>query len=521
MIPVSAPYNAPMTANHPADPSGRRVAAPFGSPDPVPVVAHGTVTLSAAERQRIARVARRLRRAEPNLAELPGDDVAPGAAAGPRLIVEDHSAIRLFEQAGDEAYSYRALLLAGRGDRVAIGIHRCEAFERYCRERLGLGAAEVLAPRAGPGALARRCTADPRFLGRVAPWARAAGGLTLLPYMATAGVWRLAAAIATHAGVPVRVAGPPPGLCRRVNDKVWFSSGAVELLGHRAVAPGWPVFGSAALAARLRLLADSHRCVAVKLPDSASSAGNLVLDAAEVRTLAPGALEQRLLALLDRAGWDGGYPLLVSAWRRAVQSTPSVHLWIPEPVGGMPVVEGIFEQRVAGEASAFVGAEPSALPAAWQERLVREALMLGSLYQDLGYYGRCSFDAILAGPELRGADLYWVECNGRWGGVSMPMTLANRLWGDWARRPLVIAERADLRGGAQDFDRILQELEPRLWSADRPGGGAVLLSPGRIAAGSGFELMVTAPDREQARAEAAALGDWFAERLQAGAGARS
>ena len=44
-------------------------------------------------------------------------------------------------------------------------------------------------------------------------------------------------------------------------------------------------------------------------------------------------------------------------------------------------------------------------------------------------------DAILIGESLADARLHWIECNGRWGGVSIPMTLANRLTGDWARHP--------------------------------------------------------------------------------------
>ena len=38
----------------------------------------------------------------------------------PSLVIEDHGEIRLFEHSGDQAYSYRSLLLAGNDDLVTL-----------------------------------------------------------------------------------------------------------------------------------------------------------------------------------------------------------------------------------------------------------------------------------------------------------------------------------------------------------------------------------------------------------------
>jgi len=58
-----------------------------------------------------------------------------------------------------------------------------------------------------------------------------------------------------------------------------------------------------------------------------------------------------------------------------------------------------------------------------------EALTLASPLQSLGYIGRASFDALLVGASPEQATIHWIECNARWGGVSIPMTAARRLLG--------------------------------------------------------------------------------------------
>jgi hypothetical protein len=152
---------------------------------------------------------------------------------------------------------------------------------------------------------------------------------------------------------------------------------------------------------------------------------------------------------------------------------------------------------------------------AWQERAAGEALQLATLFQGLGYFGRCSFDAVLIGRDERYTELHWVECNGRWGGVSIPMTLANRLTGDWTRTPPVIIERVALHGRRHPLQELLDGLRDELYRAGGPGHGLVILSPGRIEQGTGFEALVLDRSVSAARTRA----HWLEKRLLRAIGA--
>ena len=467
----------------------RRVAdAPFRIVEQLPV------SLEEEAYEHAARLAQTMLESDPRLAAISpfGENVRAGLAPGPCLFIEDHYAIRLFEVLGNQAYSYRILLLAGASDRVAIGGRRCPAFERYCVETLGLGRAEILEPATSTRAdsLASRCARDPALMKDLAARTRRQGGISIVPYMGSGGVWALAGDLAAQAGTPVHVCAPPPRLTRRVNDKIWFSECVDRLIGKEAIPSLWAASGSAMLAARVAKLSRDHASLVVKLPDSASSKGNFVLDAASVAGRPLRELRQYLMALIRRMGWQGDVPVLVSAWEQPVLVSPSIHLWIPKVHSGDPIVEAIFDQQLGAISRAFSGAAPTNLPAYWQHRLAREAVLLGVLFQHLGYVGRCSFDAILVGSELDGAALHWIECNGRWGGVSVPVTLAARLFGDWRERPFVIAEESGLKGSSHDLNEVLARLKDELFTAEGRQAGAVILSPSPLEMGTGYEIMV-------------------------------
>ncbi len=464
----------------------------------LPTVPHYVTELDGVEQQRVARLADRILADEPALSSTDafGTDVTTGIGPWPGLVLEDHSAISLFDRTNGTKYSQRALLLAGDGDFVAIRGRRYREFERYCRDSLQLGNVTVLVPRraARSAPLSIDCAEDSEVRDRLERHARLNGGLNIVPYMGTGGVWRLAAALASCAGRPVRVAAPPPRLDRRVNDKLWFARHAAAVLGGGALPPAHAVFGPAALAGRIANLAKRQTAVAVKVTDSASALGTVVLGPAEMARHSVGTLCRRVLAVLRRVGWQGTYPLIVTAWEEPVLTSPSVHLWIPHREHGGPLVEGIFEQILTGPAGTFSGARPSTLPENWRQRIADEAARLGALFQLLGYFGRCSFDAILIGESLAHARLHWIECNGRWGGVSIPMTLANRLTGDWARHPFIVAERADLRGPGQSFAEFLSRIGDDSYRPRLSATGVVVLSPSWAEHGDGYQLMVVGED---------------------------
>jgi hypothetical protein len=454
----------------------------------IPVIEQIPVEISPPERQRIATLARKLLIEEPGLSstEAFGEKVAVGLDAVPSLVLEDHSGIDLFGPADEATYANRALLLAGGDDLVVIGIRRSPAFQAYCRDVLRLGAPEILTPTGHPPHhfLAVRCLHDAELLERVARRARAAGGLNLLPYMGTGGAWALAGAIAARSGVTVWVGAPPPRLTNRANDKIWFAERVAEVLGEQALPPSHPVFSLSTLTRRVIALSKEHASVVVKLPASAASAGNFVFASDEL-SLSARDVRARLRDAMREAGWRGSFPLLASGWEQPIAASPSVQLWLQGDRA--PVVEGIFEQALIGRTAGFTGSAPADLPARWLKRIASEAVRLGWLFQHLGYFGRCSFDAILVGGDPAGWQLHWVECNGRWGGTSIPMTLANRLVGDWRRRPFVVVDtRCAEPGPSVEFGRLLEEIGDDLFVPGVREVGIVLLRPTGRSAGIAF-----------------------------------
>jgi hypothetical protein len=204
-------------------------------------------------------------------------------------------------------------------------------------------------------------------------------------------------------------------------------------------------------------------------------------------------------SVLDRVtaarGWDGAGAVLVGAWEQLVIDSPSVQLWVPHPDHGAPVVEGLFSQRLDGGGSAFVGARPSELPASWQARLADEASRLMVLLQHLGYFGRCSLDAIIAGPDLDGACLHWVDCNARWGGVSTALTVANRLVGGHPYSMVVVQDHA-LPVPPRPFGMALEAVHDQLHRPGGPPSGVVLLTPSWTRTGVGIDLLAIGADAQ-------------------------
>jgi hypothetical protein len=476
------------------------------------------VALDSEAKSRLARLAEKFLREEPSLADTRpfGDLVTSGLRPVPSLVIEDHSSITLFETVGDISYSHRACVLAGTGDLVVLGIERCRAFEAYCRENLGLGCFNVVSHRRSSAKqpLSSSCALDDRFIKQVEVWARASRGINIIPYMGTGGAWLLAGRIAEATGQSVTVTAPPPKLTRRVNDKLWFASCVTAAIGKSAVPKSFAAYGFAALTRQVSILSRRFPTVAIKLPSSASSAGIVVLESEMVRDLSPLAQRRYLRRALRMTGWRNDFPLLVTQWESPVRASPSVQLWIPGRDQGDPVIEGIFEQQLIGKTAAFRGAIPTRLPESLQARLAHEAALLGYFFQCLGYFGRCSLDSILVGERKEEVKIHWVECNGRWGGTSIPMTLANRLLGDLTSAAFLVMEQADAVAEPWPFEEFCREMSQLLYKKGGPAVGIVILSPSRIEAGTGYELLVLGTSTDDVEARARAVEAAFQERQE-------
>lgn len=452
--------------------------------------------ISEPERQRIAERGRRLLAGEPGLndTEVFGHDLRPGLVPGAGLFLEDHLPLQLVHPEEAVLLDYRMRMLAGSGDVVVLAGAPHSAFDAYCRDTVGLGDPLVVSPlpAAGPSGttLAARCRNDPALMMRLTALAVDAGGLTVFPYVTCGHDWLLAADVARLAQVPVAVAAPPPRLSRRVNDKGWFAEQVAWLLGREAIPPSHLVMGPSALAGRIAHLAKRFPRVVLKVPDSGGARGNLVLDSGEVQGISLRELRRRLLLLLHGLGWQGEFPVLAGVWEGPVAGSPSAQLWIPAQGDGDPVVEGLFIQVLAGAAGEFIGSEPAELPAEVEARIAGEAFRLGCLFQELGYFGRCSFDALLVGESPGSAALHWIECNGRWGGVSIPLTLANRLAGDRPPAFCMVAQQTMPASGAGGFSEAIARLFQLLYRPEDGNAGVIVTTPRSVEAGSGLQFVV-------------------------------
>jgi hypothetical protein len=472
--------------------------------DSLPIVRQADVELDASIRRRLEALAKRLLSHEPTLnrVDMFGPRVRSGMSDAPALFFEDHSEISLFRP-GEELLEYRSFLLTGEDDVFLVGGRRFAEFEAYCRDVLGIGAGTVLEVEPVPDTrlvqpLALRCAEQAPHLKTLCDITQLKGRLNIVPYIGTGNAWLLASAIAAQSGGEVSVAAAPPRLTRRVNDKLWFLERVREALDGNASPLTYSAFGPAALAARIRALASRSPRVAVKVPDSAGSLGNVMIRSETIVGKPLAQIRQSILDVLAARGWQSTYPLMVGIWDYPVMASPSVNVWIPHREDGPPIIEGIFTQVLRGEKATFVGAEPSDLPKPVEDRVLLGAACLAQYFQNLGYFGRCGFDAILVGNSVDRAEIHWIECNGRWGGVSIPITVANRLLGDWAKKSIAIIQRTHLHMPPRSLDAVLEKLKGHLFSPAESQEGVVLLAPGRLIDGSGLNVMVIADTRSNA-----------------------
>ena len=74
-----------------------------------------------------------------------------------------------------------------------------------------------------------------------------------------------------------------------------------------------------------------------------------------------------------------------------------------------------------------MGSRPSALPEPVNRCLGQAGLRVAAALQEVGYVGRCSFDHLVLGDPQNEFRVLFTECNGRWGGTSLPMSFVDRL----------------------------------------------------------------------------------------------
>ena len=346
----------------------------------------------------------------------------------PVLHLDDFSGIPfLVDIMGVEDYQHRARLRAAAGDLFAAVTPLSEGYEDYCDKHLQLEGVEAVlaAPVDGLLALARACTAGEAW-SRILDRTREAGGLEIDPFMGIEAVWELGRRLSAEAGLPVKVIAPPPPVTWIANDKAAFAEVVECVVGGDWLVETHRAADVADLARSLLQLAGRHSQVALKRLRCASAMGNRVFSSETLRSMEVIAVEGEVRAFLEHTEWDGREEVLAVAWEETDLS-PSTQLWIPPLGTAPPRLDGIYEQILEGDRKVFVGSRPSALPPAVNEALATGSLRVAAGLQELGYLGRCSFDFLVLGDPEGDFGIRFTECNGRWGGTSIPMVLLDRL----------------------------------------------------------------------------------------------
>jgi hypothetical protein len=412
-----------------------------------------------------------------------GPWVSQGTGTGPSLLIGDQSEISLMRNTESSHLDHRMAHLAKPGDVVLV---RCRdpEFEAYLTEYRGFSNVAFLsAGNADAGPVPKQAYRTPALLETLIKVARNAGGLTINSYLTTGNTWRLAQAIGEAAQCIIHVSGPSPRVARRVNDKLWFTRLARQVIGNEAVPPTMSAYGPDAAAALVARFGKSASQVIVKVPDSAGSAGNIRFEAAFLQRKPPSQIRTLLQDQLHATGWADSYPILVGVWDTDVTCTPSVQLWIPRMADGPPVSHGVFEQQVFGDAGAFVGAIRSTLPDAIQRGLVAQSVQVATVLQHLGYYGRCSFDAVICNHDDDPNTIHWIECNGRWSGVSIPLAILHSIVPDHDVLGFMVTQ-SPLPAVTVTASQAVNALHGELYHHATSANGVFLLSPPPSANGS-------------------------------------
>lgn len=343
--------------------------------------------------------------------------------------LDDFSAIPFLDGvSGVREYQHRARLRSRTGDAFVTVTPPVEGAEEYFRSRLGLGSplGMVAEPTSQPLAVAAAC-GSLQMLDRLRALARERQ-LGIHPYMGIEAVWDLAAALGGDSETRVTVLAPPPPVTWIANDKALFEDLVVEALGAEWVVDGKRCRGAPELSSALVELADRHSRVALKRLRCASAMGNLVFESSGLLVRSRDQVTERVERFLEDTQWDGDEEVFAVAWEET-DISPSTQWWIPVSGEGLPRLDGVYEQILQGETKVFVGSRPSRLPEQLHRRLERAGLSIAYLLQQLGYVGRCSFDHLVLGDPGFDPTLRFTECNGRWGGTSLPMSLVDRVFG--------------------------------------------------------------------------------------------
>ncbi|MEM9587515.1 MAG: class II glutamine amidotransferase [Planctomycetota bacterium] len=401
----------------------------------------------------------------------------------PALHVDDLSEIPNLATPEHAFYQERARLRGLAGDWLATALPEVPGYQAYCRDMLDLPPLHWLTPdtQGQPIHLAEACWRDRRTRRTLVHAIRSNELRFVHPHMGSEAVWQLALLLSQASHRTVQVIAPPPSICRFANDKGRFTQLVRAALGTRSIPPGHVVWNRAMASRELQMLARTDaKTVAIKLPDAAGGEGNLVIPMDELRGKTLRQIDETLSERLPQIHYVEGSELLVTRWSESVLAAPSAQFWIPPRGHGRPILDGLFLQTFGSERGHFDGCLPADLPDQLACKMSRQSMLIALVYQALGYVGRCSFDMILVGESLDESGLKFIECNGRWGGTSLPMAMMDAVFGHWKSRPFVTRVIRIPGISRLPFSEVLGAIGDRLYRVDRDTGDHLVFNPQRM-----------------------------------------
>ena len=420
----------------------------------------------------------------------------------PTLYLDDFSEIPIIGvEDNSSILQQRARLRAGDGDWVAQTRMVEAGFSDYCEHLLELGRVNWLYPAnedSDPRKIALACWQDQGLRHDLEQAVRQSGLRYIHPHISTLHVWELADLLQKSTNRPISVIGPTPAISKWANDKIEFSRTVSRLLGESIVPHSESAYNFAMLTKIISRLAATHPQLAIKFPYGTGGYGNFLVDTKIIRGLNLKQTRSYLVDLLDRHCWPENGRVLVDVWETDVIKSPSVQIWIPPLNYGDPVIEGVFEQAFTGKKGQYVGARPADLPSDIQQQIVNDSYLLAYLYQNLGYVGRCSFDLILVGERLSDCRIEFIECNARWSGTSIPMTLMNRLAVPEQNRTFSVRKIGIPDVWQLEFAELIRAMDAELYRPRTGQGSFIFFNPARITEHSAVEAIAIADCIEKA-----------------------
>lgn len=416
---------------------------------------------------------------------------------GRTLVIDDFTDIALFKSTSLYMQE-RARLRANRDDYVVTTTAADPAFDNYVADDLGLGPVTwwTVTPPAGSIRLAQSCWLDREARSKLVRAMRQDDLKYVHPHISNRDVWQLASLLSQTAHLPLTVIAPPPGISRWANDKSEFARAVIDLLGAEYLPHTESAWNFATLSFLVRKLAADGTRLALKLPHASGGTGNLCLEAESLRNKTLKQIDALVRERVARLAWTGNGPLLINVWESSVLDSASIQTWIPPLGTGQPVFEGIFSQLIQANSGSFMGCKPLQLPPHIERIVLRATSLLTRLFQQLHYMGRCSFDFLLVGTTMDDCRVQFIECNARWGGTSVPMTLMNRVFRDWTYQPFSAVE-TQVSDRNVPFAWVLERLAAEVYTVHRPGGWLIPYNPGRIAMRGGLNWIVLGESAEQ------------------------